>query len=124
MSFICLYLEDSPTYSYILLYLEDSPTYSYIFLYLEDSHIFLYFRVSKKMLNSYLKQMLLISKVYTIRTVKDAVEFFNQVNNQPQKVPLTRELLRNAIMAYASYRQSLDRDKEEKERQLGANSLL
>ena len=53
-----------------------------------------------------------------IRTVKDAVEFFDPVSNQPQKVPLTRELFRSAKMAYASYRQKLDRDKEEKEGQL------
>ena len=53
-----------------------------------------------------------------IRTVKNAVEFFDPFNNQPQKVPLTRELLRSAKMAYASYRQRLDKDKEEKERQL------
>ena len=56
--------------------------------------------------------------VCATRTVKDAIEFFDPVSNQPQKVPLTRELLRRAKMAYASYRQRLDRDKEEKERQL------
>ena len=54
-----------------------------------------------------------------IRTVKDAVEFFNPVSSQPQKV----ELLRTAIMAYASSRQRLDRDKEEKERQLKQREL-
>ena len=43
--------------------------------------------------------------VCAIRTVNDAVEFFDPVSNQPQKVPLTRELLRSAKMAYASYRQ-------------------
>ena len=42
--------------------------------------------------------------VCAIRTVKDAVEFFDPVSNQPQKVPLTRELLRSAKMAYASYK--------------------
>ena len=52
--------------------------------------------------------------VCAIRTNKDAVEFFDPVSNQPQKVPLTRELLRSAKMAYASYRQRVDRDKEEK----------
>ena len=31
-----------------------------------------------------------------IRTVKDAVEFCAQDSNQPQKFPLTRELLRSA----------------------------
>ena len=55
--------------------------------------------------------------VCAIRTVKDAVEFFDPVSNQPQIVPLTGELLRNTKMAHAlSYRQRLDRDKEEKER--------
>ena len=62
--------------------------------------------------------------VWAIRTVKDAVEFFDPVSNQPpQKVPLTGELLRSAKMAYASYRQRLDRDKEEKERQLKQKEL-
>ena len=56
--------------------------------------------------------------VCAIRTVKDAVEFFDPVSNQPKKVPFTRELLRSAKMAYTSYRQRLDRDKEEKERHL------
>ena len=37
--------------------------------------------------------------VCAIRLVKDAVEFFYPVSNQPQKVPLTRELLRSAKMA-------------------------
>ena len=37
--------------------------------------------------------------VCAIRTVKEAVEFFNPASNQPQKVPLTRELLRKAKMA-------------------------
>ena len=46
--------------SYIFLYLEDSPIYSYIFLYLEDSPIF---QGKQEMLNSYLKQMLLISNM-------------------------------------------------------------
>ena len=58
-----------------------------------------------------------------IRTVKDAVELFYSVSNQPQKVPFTRELLRNAKMAYASYIQRLDRYKEEKERQLKQQEL-
>ena len=31
--------------------------------------------------------------VWAIRKVKDAGEFFDRVSNQPQKVPLTRELL-------------------------------
>ena len=107
------------------------------------------------MLNSYLKQMLLISNmdrcklksalilphgkadverslqvntsrvtedrpyvgeatVCAIRTVRDVVEFYDPVSNQPQKVPLTRELLRSAKMTYASYRQRIDRYKEEK----------
>ena len=61
--------------------------------------------------------------VFEIRTVKDAVEFFDPVSNQPQKVPLIRELLRSVKMAYASYRQRLDRDKEEKERQLKQHEL-
>ena len=34
--------------------------------------------------------------VWAIRTVNDAVEFFDPVSNQPQKVPLTKELLRSA----------------------------
>ena len=33
-----------------------------------------------------------------------AVEFFYTVSNQTQKVPLTRELLRSAKMAYVSYK--------------------
>ena len=61
--------------------------------------------------------------VCAIRTVNDAVEFFEPVSNQPQKVTLTRELLRSAKMAYASYRQILDRDKEAKERQLKQQEL-
>ena len=61
--------------------------------------------------------------VCAIRTVKDAVKFFYPVSNQPQKVPLTRELLRSAKLAYASYRQRLDRDKEEKEGQLKQQEL-
>ena len=58
-----------------------------------------------------------------IRNVKDAVEFFDPFSDQPQKVPHTRELLRSAKMAYASYRQRLDSDKEEKERQLKQQEL-
>ena len=58
-----------------------------------------------------------------IRTVKDAVEFFDPLINQPQKVPLTRELLRSGKMAYASYRQRLDSVKEEKERHLKQQEL-
>ena len=42
VSYIFLYLEDSPIYSCIFLYLEDSPICSYIFLYLEDSPIYSY----------------------------------------------------------------------------------
>ena len=61
--------------------------------------------------------------VCAIRTVKDAVEFFNPVSNQPQKVPLTRELLRRAKIAFASYRHKLDKDNEEKERQLKQQEL-
>ena len=134
--------------------MEDNPIYSFIFLYLEDSPIII--QGKQEILNSYLKQVLLISNmercklksalilphgnadverglsvitsfvtedrphlgeatVCAIRTVKDAVEFFDPVSNQPQKVPLTRELLRSAKMAYASYRQRLDRDKEKRE---------
>ena len=61
--------------------------------------------------------------VCSIRIVKDAVEFFDPISAQPQKVPLTRELLRRAKMAYASCRQRLDRDKEELERQLKQQEL-
>ena len=61
--------------------------------------------------------------VCAIRTVNDAVELFDPVSNQPQKVPLTRELLRSAKMANASYRQRLDRNKEAKERQLKQQEL-
>ena len=46
-------------YSYIF---EDSPIYSYIFLYLEDSPIPI-FHCKQEMLNSYLKQMWLISNM-------------------------------------------------------------
>ena len=61
--------------------------------------------------------------VCAIRTVKDAVKFLDPVSKKPQKVPLTREHLRSAKMAYASYRQRQDRDKEEKERQLKQQEL-
>ena len=61
--------------------------------------------------------------VCAIRTVKDAVEFFDPVSKKPQKVPLTRKLLRSVKMAYASYRRRQDRDKEEKERQLKQQEL-
>ena len=40
-----------------------------------------------------------VATVWAVKTVNDAVEFFDPVSNQPQ-----RELLRNAKMAYASYR--------------------
>ena len=60
--------------------------------------------------------------VCAIRTVKDAVEILDPVSNQPQKIPLTRELLRSAKMAYASYRQKLDGDNKE-ERQLKQQEL-
>ena len=124
-----------PIYSYIwtVLYI---PIYSYIWktvLYIPI------FQGKQEMLNSYLKQMLLTSNMNTsivtedrphigeatvcaIRTVEDAVEFYS-VRNQHQKVPFTRKLLRSAKMAYASYRQSLDWDKEEKERQLKQQEL-
>ena len=46
-----------------------------------------------------------------IRTVKDAVEFFDPVSSSPHK-----RTLRSAKMAYGSYRQRLDRDKEERQK--------
>ena len=75
-SYIFLYLEDSPIYSYIwktVLYIPIFGRQSYIFLYLEDSPIYSYiwktvlyipiFQGKQEMLNSYLKQMLLISNL-------------------------------------------------------------
>ena len=75
-SYIFLYLEDSPIYSYIwktVLYIPIFGRQSYIFLYLEDSPIYSYiwktvlyipiFQGKQEMLNSYLKQMLLISNM-------------------------------------------------------------
>ena len=48
--------------------------------------------------------------VCAIRTVRDAVEFFDPFSNQPQKVPLTRELLRSAKMSYARQGQGRKRE--------------
>ena len=48
-----------------------------------------------------------------IRTVKDAVEFFDPVSNQPQKVPLTRELLRSAKMTKTRQGQGRKRETAE-----------
>ena len=79
-----------PIYSYIFLYLEDSPTYSYIFLYLEDSPIYSYISGYQEMLNSYFKKRCYMTEdrphiieatVCAIRTVKDAVDFFDSVSN-------------------------------------------
>lgn len=51
-------------------------------------------------------------------TVKDTVKFHDPISHQPHKVPLTRKILRSAKMAFSTYRQRLDHEKEEKERQL------
>ena len=59
--------------------------------------------------------------VCAIRTVKDAVEFFDPVSNQPQTVPLTRELLRSAKMPATD--KSRQGHKEEKESQLKQQEL-
>lgn len=56
--------------------------------------------------------------ICAIRTVKDTVKFHDPISHQPHKVPLTREIPRSAKMAYSTYRQRLDHEKEEKERQL------
>ena len=85
-----------PIYSYIFLYLEDSPIYSYIWKTVVYIPIF---KGKQKMLNSYLKQMMLIS------------------NMERCKFVILQHLLSNSHN-YASYRQRLDRDKEEKERQM------
>ena len=52
--------------------------------------------------------------VCAIRTVMNAVEFFDPVSNL-KKFASQESSLESAKMAFASYRQKLDRDKEEKE---------
>ena len=58
--------------------------------------------------------------VCAIRTVKDAVEFFDPDSNQPQKVPLTRELLRSAKMTSTDKTRQGQGRKREKAETIGA----
>ena len=47
--------------------------------------------------------------VVGLRTVKDAVHFFDPVNNQPEKIPITKELKASVRSSYAGYRANLKR---------------
>ena len=90
-----------PIFSYIWKTVLYIPIYSYIWktvLYIPI------FRGKQEMLNSYLKQMLLISNI------------------ERRKFVIQHHLLSNSHY-YASYRQRLDRDMEEKERHLKQQEL-
>ena len=118
--YIFLYLEDSP----IFLYLEDSPIYSCISGYARNVDV-----LFKTNVVNFKHGKVLVCNSTTFDVCNqnshrcNRLEFFDPVRNQPLKVPLTRELLRSAKMAYASYRQRLDRDKDENERQLKQQEL-
>ena len=50
--------------------------------------------------------------------LKDAVKFHDPVNCRPEKIPVTKELRKSVRFTHSAYRARLDKEKEEKRKEL------
>ena len=53
------------------------------------------------------------ASVIGLRTVKEAVHFYDPVENKPEKISVTKDLIRLVKCSYASYRAKLEEEKKE-----------
>ena len=58
-----------------------------------------------------------------LRLLKDAVKFHDPVNWRPEKIPVTKEMRKSVRLAYSAYKARLDQEKEEKKKELEAETM-
>ena len=58
-----------------------------------------------------------------LRLLKDVVKFHDPVNCRPEKIPVTKEMMKSVRLAHSAYKARLDQEKEEKKKELEAETM-